>query len=34
MLLVVISNEQEFLWRGADTKTVVNGTAALPRMEF
>jgi hypothetical protein len=28
------SNEEEFLWRAADTKTGLNGTAALTRMEF
>jgi hypothetical protein len=27
-------NEEEFLWRAADTTTVLNGTAAPPRMEF
>jgi hypothetical protein len=27
-------NEEEFLWRAADTKTVLNGTAALTNMEF
>jgi hypothetical protein len=27
-------NEEEFLWRAADTKTVLNGTAALTSMEF
>src|SRR5262245_54522831 len=27
-------NEEEFLWRGADTKTVLNGTAASLGMEF
>jgi hypothetical protein len=27
-------NEEEFLWRGADTTTVLNGTAAPARMEF
>jgi hypothetical protein len=26
--------EEEFLWRAADTTTVLNGTAAAPRMEF
>ena len=28
------SNEREFLWRGADTKTLLNGTAALDGMGF
>jgi hypothetical protein len=27
-------NEEEFLWRAADTKTVLTGTAALTSMEF
>jgi hypothetical protein len=27
-------NEREFLWRAADTKTLLNGTAAPARMEF
>jgi hypothetical protein len=27
-------NEEEFLWRGADTKTVLNGTARLRHLEF
>ena len=27
-------NEEEFLWRGADTKTVLNGTATLHHWEF
>jgi hypothetical protein len=27
-------NEEKFLWRGADTKTVLNGTAAPTGMEF
>jgi len=29
-----LPNEEEFLWRAADTKTLLNGTAALARMEF
>jgi hypothetical protein len=29
-----LTNEEEFLWRAADTKTVLNGTAALTNMEF
>jgi hypothetical protein len=28
------ANEEAFLWRGADTKTLLNGTAAATRMEF
>jgi hypothetical protein len=31
---VVTPNEREFLWRAADTKTLLNGTAALTDMEF
>jgi hypothetical protein len=31
---LVSANEEEFLWRGADTKTLLNGTAALDRMGF
>jgi hypothetical protein len=27
-------NEEEFLWRAADPKTVLNGTAASPHLEF
>jgi hypothetical protein len=27
-------NEEEFLWRGAATKTLLNGTAAPAYMEF
>jgi hypothetical protein len=27
-------NEEGFLWRAADTKTLLNGTAAPPRLEF
>jgi hypothetical protein len=27
-------NEEEFLWRAAATKTVLNGTAALTGREF
>ena len=30
----LLANEREFLWRGADTKTLLNGTAAPARMEF
>jgi hypothetical protein len=29
----VQSNEEEFLWRGADTNTVLNGTAAPSSLE-
>jgi hypothetical protein len=32
--VAVSFNEEEFLWRGADTKTVLNGTAVPRRMEF
>jgi hypothetical protein len=28
------SNEREFLWRVADTKTLLNGTAAPPIWNF
>jgi hypothetical protein len=31
---MVPPNEEEFLWRAADTKTVLNGIAAATRMEF
>ena len=27
-------NEEEFLWRAADTQTVLNGTAPLRHLEF
>src|SRR5262245_5840524 len=30
----VLANEEEFLWRAADTKTLLNGTAAPRRMGF
>jgi hypothetical protein len=33
-LRFMMPNEEEFLWRAADTKTVLNGTAALTSMEF
>jgi hypothetical protein len=29
-----LPNEEAFLWRAADTKTLLNGTAAPARMEF
>jgi hypothetical protein len=32
--MILEPNEEEFLWRAADTKTVLNGTAALTSMEF
>jgi hypothetical protein len=28
------ANEEEFLWRAADTTTLLNGTAVLPRLGF
>ena len=31
---ILTPNEREFLWRAADTKTLLNGTAAPARMEF
>ena len=33
-ILSCLPNERAFLWRGADTKTLLNGTAAPARMEF
>jgi hypothetical protein len=30
----LLSDEEEFLWRGADTTTLGNGTVAPRRVEF